>query len=79
VFDKGNWDYDHRLPYTKSPKMRGYGFLGDRKHFCSSRWSKDRKQHNSRAMRDNYLRSDKKHTRQLLNDDLRRQLNEYDA
>jgi hypothetical protein len=76
MFDKGNWDFDHRLKYDNSPKMRGYGFLADRKHYWSASWSKDRKQHNSKMMRDNSLRSDKKHTRQLLNKEMKDMLSE---
>jgi hypothetical protein len=76
MFDKGNWDFDHNKSYRKTRKIIAYGSLKDRKNFPSCLWAFDRKQHNSSTARKIYLRSCNKHTRQLLKEEVKKEVNE---
>jgi hypothetical protein len=70
MFDKGNYDFDHRLPYGPN-KHIPYGCILDRKQYHSCMWASDRKQTTSSVARRNYMRSNKKHARQLLQQELK--------
>lgn len=74
--DRGNWDFDHGHEFDLNPRIKRYGAL-DLKHYTSTTWSGDRKQHRSRLFRNNALRSDKKHTRQFLKQEMVEELNDF--
>jgi len=72
--DHGNYDYSHRHEYGPN-KQIPYSSL-DRKHYSKTRWCGDRKQNTSSRARRRYISTANKHTRQLLRQEMIKELND---
>lgn len=70
--DKGNWDFDHRHNYGPH-KHIPYSSM-DRKHWSKTQWCGDRKQNISSTARKRYISTANKHTRQLLKNEMKKEL-----
>jgi len=74
MYDKGNWDFDHREEYRTSGHVP-YAML-DRSHADQAHSVQDRKRNTSTVARQRHKSTANKHTRQYLNNLMNAQLAE---